>query len=274
MDYSLIESKLIWATQRVIDPVSRQGQIFLDGVPAWLIRRGRVVVRFCDGITEAKAGQWIFPKEGTAYYDFTPKAVLLSLRFRLQWPNGRELFERTRSLIVPDKEFGDLRHAAESFAVYYPKEHPPLTSSFPNATAYFAQQSGFNRWLEAYSRVITNAGMRIRTLGRMDQQLLSVREFMDGLDLATTDLNSELVARGGLDLGQLIRRFGLAYGVTPRRYFERRRFVWVRSELNCSERTIKEIAAAVGFNNLAQFSNWFRRLSGVAPRNYRSLVQV
>ena len=269
MDFSLFETKLIWATVRAIEPSSRHGAMYPDGIPVWLLKRGRVRLRFDDEVTQAKAGQWIFPKRGKSWHDFTDDAVLLSMRFQLRWPSGEDMFERVRTLVVPDQANRQLRKAADALATFFPSQHPPMATALASPAEFFSRQSCFYLWLENYAKVMTAAGIRMRAIGDMDRRLLRARELLDNWALFKRISRAEFAAQVGWSLAQLNRRFAAEYGTTPRGYFDRRRFTWIRSELAHGERTIKEIASDAGYASLAQFSNWFARHAGISPRNYR-----
>lgn len=274
MDFTLLETKLLWSTVRAIEPSSRQATLYPDGIPAWLIQRGHVRLRFDDEVKEAKAGQWIWPKRGTARYDFTDDAMILSVRFQLRWPSGEDLFERTKTLVVPEQANRELKKAAETLATYNPSQHPPLVPPLTSPEEFFSRQSAFSRWLENYTKEMAVAGMRMHLIADIDRRVLRARELLDRWDLSKPISRSEFAAQIGWSLAQLTRRFAAQYGTTPRGYFDQRRFTWVRSELIHDQRTIKEIAAEVGYASLAQFSNWFARRAGASPRDYRQQARL
>ncbi len=62
------------------------------------------------------------------------------------------------------------------------------------------------------------------------------------------------------------RRFGMA----PYRYLVRRRIDRAQVLLWTTSRSIKEIAASVGYDDVCYFSRIFRRVSGIPPGAYRS----
>jgi len=273
MDFSLLETKLIWATQRTIEPASLHSPMYADDIPAWLIRRGRVRLRYADEETIAHDGQWILPKRGAAWHDFTDGAVVLSLRFRLRWPAGEDLFERTRTLVTNDPRNRSMLAVAETLVAQNLRAATPAPST-AGPGDYFRRQTAFHRWLEIYVNVLQSAGLRYRAVGQTDSRLLLARELLDAASLSRRLSRGDLARRIGWSLPQLTRRFVAEYGVTPRSYFDQRRFNRARAELTLGRRTIKEIAAELGFTDLAQFSNWFTRRARRSPRHYRGQVQL
>ncbi len=282
MDFSLMERNLLWATKRVFDRSASQTAMIPDEIPAWLVYRGRLSLQIENELTDVKPGNWIFPKQGTGWVDFTEGMVLLSIRFRLRWPNGKDLFERTRSLVVRDKANETLRKAGEALVECYNRNQPPVLNKNPavepkpavSPEDYFLRQVALDQWLETYVKVANQAGLTLRGPSENDPRLTRVRESLDAVPFAQGVVLQVLAAQANISLVQLNRRFKSEYGVTPHGYFERRRFAWVRRELVRGERTIKEIASDVGFKNLSQFSSWMTRLAGMSPRRYRQQVQM
>ncbi|MBL9216680.1 MAG: helix-turn-helix transcriptional regulator [Opitutaceae bacterium] len=270
MEIGLLDLKLLWATERQIEPESRRSTMYTNDIPAWLIRQGSVRVRCDDEMMEARAGHWIMPRPGASWHDFTEDAVLISVRFRLRRLNGEELFPRSRTLVMPEKADPVMTRVACELV----KRWREVTAAGLGSPAQvFALQSWFYRWLERYARAVEGAGIRPRA-GAVDERLVRARDLLHAQPLAQRLARGRLAKEVGWSVPQVTRRFTAEYGMTPRRYFERRRFDWAGGELVRRERTIKEIAAELGFSSLAQFSNWFARLAGQSPRRYRAQAQV
>lgn len=67
----------------------------------------------------------------------------------------------------------------------------------------------------------------------------------------------------------LVRMFHHCLHTTPGRYLLNLRMRHARRLLTDNDRTIKEIALELGFNNALNFSTSFRRCFGISPREYR-----
>jgi YesN/AraC family two-component response regulator len=72
----------------------------------------------------------------------------------------------------------------------------------------------------------------------------------------------------------LTRCFDAEVGIPPMTYMNRYRIREARRLLRCGERSIIEIARAVGFSNNAYFDVVFRREVGLAPSDYRQRHQA
>lgn len=74
----------------------------------------------------------------------------------------------------------------------------------------------------------------------------------------------------GCSLSTLEAAFRRHHGVSPLRWIFNRRSAWALELLRGSHLGVKEVARAVGFNDLQQFNKWMRRRYGVSPRKLRA----
>ncbi len=73
----------------------------------------------------------------------------------------------------------------------------------------------------------------------------------------------------GYSQAHLIRRFREAFGCSPYEYLMQRRIEIARRLLGFSRKSIKEIAAMLGFSDQYSFSSCFKERTGVSPSRYR-----
>jgi len=83
--------------------------------------------------------------------------------------------------------------------------------------------------------------------------------------IALTDIGE----KSGLSYVQFIRRFKQATGLTPSNYIALLRMQKAKSMLSNTELTIKEVAAACGFEDEYYFSNFFKKQLGISPTFFR-----
>lgn len=96
------------------------------------------------------------------------------------------------------------------------------------------------------------------------------------LDFIEENLDRDLSL---LDLGALVgmgpdvfaRNFKIHVGVSPYRYLTRRRIRRAEMLLVAKDKSIAEIALAIGFSSQSHFTTHFRRLLNVTPAAYRAL---
>jgi AraC-like DNA-binding protein len=76
-----------------------------------------------------------------------------------------------------------------------------------------------------------------------------------------------------LSYAHLCRRFRAEYGIAPLKYVQSLRISRARLLLRDTTMNISEIAAKAGFNDLAYFSQLFRRMTGMKPTTYRAKLK-
>jgi AraC-like DNA-binding protein len=82
---------------------------------------------------------------------------------------------------------------------------------------------------------------------------------------------SELAALAGLSPFHFLRLFKRETGITPHRFLVQTRIRRAVQLLRETSRPVTAIAFEVGFGDLSNFINAFRREVGVSPRSYRTL---
>ena len=69
----------------------------------------------------------------------------------------------------------------------------------------------------------------------------------------------------------LYKKFIKIYGVSPQQYLIDTRIHAAEKLLRTTNYKIKEIAASVGYTSQLDFSNIFKKKTGVSPKEYRML---
>jgi AraC family transcriptional regulator len=100
------------------------------------------------------------------------------------------------------------------------------------------------------------------------QQIDRVVDFVEanlqhGISLA------KLAELAGQSQFHFSRGFKRTVGLSPVQYVMARRLERAREHLRLSDMTVAEVAAAVGFNGISQFSRAFSRSMGMTPSEYR-----
>lgn len=71
----------------------------------------------------------------------------------------------------------------------------------------------------------------------------------------------------------LIKRFFASFGITPYEYQLQQKFFTAANKLKNTKMSVKEIAAAIGYNDQHYFSYMFKKRYGVSPTQYRKQVR-
>lgn len=85
---------------------------------------------------------------------------------------------------------------------------------------------------------------------------------------------AELAALAHLSEASFRAAFTRTTGSSPRRWLEERRMTQAARALVETDRTVAEIAQAVGYDDPYHFSRVFRRVHGASPRGYRRRAQA
>jgi AraC family transcriptional regulator len=104
--------------------------------------------------------------------------------------------------------------------------------------------------------------------GLQKWRLLRVTEYVDR-HLADPIRLPHLAAAAGLTRMHFAAQFRIVTGVRPHHYVKRRRIEKACDLLRDPERSIVDVALAVGFRTQAHFSTVFRQLTGESPTQWR-----
>jgi AraC-like DNA-binding protein len=101
------------------------------------------------------------------------------------------------------------------------------------------------------------------------RHLLRAKDLADGryFEALTVD---DLARAAGLSRAQFSREFRRAFGEPPHRYLLTRRLERAAALLRNTDRSVTDVAMAVGWSSLGSFTTTFRRVYGVTPAAYRA----
>jgi len=110
-----------------------------------------------------------------------------------------------------------------------------------------------------------------RTKNANSRALLRIAKTITHLETNYTEtiILDELVEMSGMSRRSFLREFQSTTGHTPIAYLIRIRINYATTLLRQTDRSITDIAYAVGFNDSNYFTRQFRQHHGISPRNYR-----
>jgi AraC family transcriptional regulator len=175
---------------------------------------------------------------------------------KVVYPNGGEL------LVAED---ATLRHSLLALQSSLAEPTPDsglFAGHIARAVAWhYLRRYCSTRLDEPDRRRLTPAELR-RALGLIDARLA------DKLAL------DELAALLDLSVATFCRRFKQTVGLPPYQYVLRTRIERAKARLVERDCSLSELAQSLGFYDQAQFSNAFRRIVGVSPRDYRRRLRA
>lgn len=126
-------------------------------------------------------------------------------------------------------------------------------------------------WLDAALAVLAEEDEKPRDNGPAAEQHQKILELCERIRRAPGQPFSvaELAAHAHYSPDHFARLFHHFTGESPRRFITRTRIEAACALLTMSSQTASEIAATLGFVDMAHFSREFKRHIGVSPRTYR-----
>jgi AraC-like DNA-binding protein len=271
LSFRLIEAKLIWIQDRVLEKAWKTNAVTVEDIPAWFVRSGRLLLEMDDGRIGAGADHWMFPRQGQGRVHTLPGSKILSFRFRLRWPDGQEVHRRRRTLVFHTAKQPVLAKASKALlahlggtAWWHEDQWTP-----PSCATYLSIQARFHDWLSAYGRMMDANGLPESLPDRAAIPALEARRVLMEWSLAKPFSRNLLSRKLGIGIQTVSKYFAAHYSTTPREFFEQRKIQWAQQRLAMGGERIKVIAAELGFSSMAQFSNWFRLRNQMSPREWR-----
>ena len=101
-----------------------------------------------------------------------------------------------------------------------------------------------------------------------NRRLLRARDTMDRDYASPLDIPS-LSRVALMSPAHFSRQFTQTFGETPHRYLQRRRIERAMAMLRDHDRSVTDVALAVGYDSLGTFSRTFREITGRTPSEFR-----
>ena len=277
-DWSNVRADLAWIYEGSVQPKYRKDVFRPDFLGAWLMLAGSVRLEQGKSVVEAVRGEWVVLRQAPGQQRFSNDARILSIRFSAEWPDQRQFYEDGLSTTFPATLNPALEQTARAlleFARPYLVDDPhALLAHALSFDSYAGLKVGFWKWFAELHSTLASRGIRPTRTQLDDDRIIAVLHELDRLPLSASFSESDLAKLAGLQVGHFVRTFRHQVGVTPKRYFMKRRRAACRRLLAGSEIPIKEIALDLGFRRLADFSTWFRQAEGVSPREFREQVHA
>lgn len=276
--WSLLRFQFLWAFNSPLPERIRNYPYYSYPIAAWLLSKGSLTLRFPSGEEHYRAGEWIFPKSAPGQQIFSDDAHLLSIRFYAEWPNGKPLFDHSRSIAFPQEEVPLLTKAGIRLAKQVAKQNPSgkFTHIYLSGTLdwYIDLQPIFTSWIMQYYKALSSRGYANEAIGLLQEPVRRCLDFLRNRPLTTPFREKELAEEVGLSVSQINKLFAQEAKTTPSAFWNHRRLTAAQSALIGSDESVKAIAFSLGFFSSETFSRWFHAQTGYCARTFRSLGQA
>lgn len=276
-NWSALRYWLVWAYDGMAPRRALVGHYGSDGNPdvsCWLIRRGHVEVKAAGEVVIAKKGQWLLVSTGKRYQRFSADCEILSVHVNLAWPGGMPVVEQPVPYVFDAREFPDLEKSSlalvQSVKTHFPDADANLAEHGCDMLTFLEVQHQLPLWVKHYLTVQAAHGIFPTRLNIANGRILSAINELETRPLSQRFCEKELIQRVGLSQSRLNFLFNQAIGLTPKRFFERRRVEAATKLLNSTQMSVKEIGFELGFRYDSHFSHWFRRQTGTTPSGLRN----
>ncbi|MGE9293646.1 MAG: helix-turn-helix domain-containing protein [Puniceicoccales bacterium] len=239
---------------------------------AWYIEAGQVKVTTSRRKFTVRKGEWIFLPTGYRRQEFSDASRIFSVAFNVSWQDShRPVLDLRPGLVAPSTDALDAamkvircqRGNSEAFEWHF---HHIVCDMREN----FELQSWFLGWLRDVLSVLRDYLPELENSSEMDPRVDAARRWIEDQPEAQPIADFQGAAsQAKLSLGHLNKLFLDCYHQSLHGFHEQRRFRYACSRLLEPDSRIKSVAYEMGFNDLSKFSNWFKRLKQVSPREYR-----
>lgn len=275
-DWENLRRELIWIRRARVIELHRDLPYAPKGVvAAWRMIDGRAEFALPEGRIKVPTGRWIFPGDAHGQRTFSRDAEFISIRFRIRWPGGQDLFTHDTPLVSRGVAGRRLDEAGFALAGHVQKRLSPEGQLLPQARADFSEylelRSLFDRWFEAYLLFMTGHGQKLILPREMDERITEAVRIMETQVRHGENLREQDLARqAGLSLSHFKRLFARDVQLTPKEWLTRRRLEIAEDRLRETDTPVKRIGYDLGFRSPNHFSSWFRRHTGKTPGHHRA----
>jgi AraC-like DNA-binding protein len=277
-EWASLRSELIWIYDRQVRPQHLRTKGGLTpGYRAWLIRQGTVTITTGKRVLRGNAGTWIMLPQSYTEQEFSRNAHIVSTNFICQWPSGENLLGIREPIAVKSEKYLALERDAKKLEHLlhwqFPQEENRDQILYDRQASDYAGflrlQGLFFNWLAAWFHVCMENGARLTRLSSGDTRPFQAARCLNQAPLDHAFPADWLQRETGLGLMRLNQLFFREFGLTTRKYWDRRRLEFARQCLETSLMPMKEISYRLNFRSDSHFVIWFRRLTNSRPGDYR-----
>ena len=275
-EWACLRTELRWVYERAVSrDVWHSDWDRRMGHWAWYVRQGHARIVSASGEYEAAEGEWLFLPREVSHQDFADGTVLLSLHFLCQWPSGENIFANKGGARFDASEAPLLlsmgKRLERLVRRLFPEADVRFTKQRMAYPVFLNFQTYFMRWLHLWFQLQLKYGARLTRLEPGDDRPLRMARCLNEAPLDRGFPREWLREETGLSEVHVSRIFLREFGMTPRRYWEKRRFEFAKICLKTGTAPVKEVGYQLGFRSPSHFVDWFQKHAGASPKTYRLL---
>lgn len=276
-EWASLRSELVWIYDRVVRAQYQRGKGSPNaGHRAWLIRRGTLTITTEAGTLTAGAGTWIMVPQVPAERVFSPNAHILSIHFLCQWPSGENILTNKHAFSFKASAWPTLERDAKKMEHMLRKKFPDAdggeriyTLKSADYGLFLQLQGLFFSWLAIWFQAQMEGGATLTRLASGDSRPFQAARCLDRAPINRGFPTERVQRETGLGLMRLNQLFFAEFGMTSRKYWDRRRLEFAKQCLETSQMPVKELSYRLGFRSDSHFVVWFRRLTASRPGDFR-----
>jgi len=278
-DWLTLSTHLIWCYDHIVpsvanNPISNTS-IDKGYTRAWLVRKGKIQITMQDHMHYAHPGEWLILNGEPQRRTISPGTHILSVAFVSAWPNGSSLFDTGLPLVVKAAHYPKLEHKLKKVArtMNIPEHTYSIREQPMDYRTNLALQRDFSDWLLTFLDVLQDHKIVPTGHYSYDNRVIHAMRLIDAAPLGKPFNQETIAAVVGLSTVHLTRLFASDLRMTPKAYFENRRYEHAQCHLSVTDAQIKAIAYSLGFHDLSHFNKWFRKRAGCSPKEYTQAIQ-
>jgi len=240
---------------------------------AWLVREGWARVEHDNQTYTAEPGQWLIVKPGKRVQTFASNTQMLSIGFAARWPDRSHLFDEGLSLVFDAIDFPVLERRAlpllKSMKVVNPDTWD-ARDHHVDLERFLDLERRLCNWLQALASVLAAHGIEHSGQTEIDERVSKAVDLLNACDMGEPLNLGRIATHAGISLNHLTRIFRRDLCTTPHEYWDRCRVEYAQSRLSQPGSRVKEVSIVLGFKSLSHFSKWFKRHTGMSPRDVQT----
>ena len=205
---------------------------------------------------------------------------VLSVGYDLTWVTRHPVYAQGLNLRIPAKEcatkmvYRKLRTASLALLREFHPERREIdfvtAAHLPpsDAGSSIRQQIAFWMWFSQLQPVFEHHKIAPNFPMARSAIVREVKEIVDRYPLSASFRNIAKTMELPVGWRRVQQLFQEELHQTPHDYFDTRRMDHARRRLRMRGVSVKEVAAELGFHSLSNFSDWFKKSSGLSPRQF------